>query len=1216
MSWKDEFDEKTLRVGKRFFEKGYVDGFVDLGDSISALVDTGKEKFYVSIDNPGTPDIGMRCTCYFAFNGFECYHMAAVMYHWERHCKTDLIGKKRLCDILPECDPESKPYFFIPDMADRYSVRNEDYEKACDLLEKNEITEAAAPYLYYEKNHASIKIKNSLLAVYKVTDVLRNYEITISLNGDEIVSLRCEKCSLYMGSRFISYHSYAKYDLCPHMTAALMLLDKYTRTFDPGDDTDKTADRFLGFFHRERENEAKSEETKKAGGVSLVPVITKNRRGSYEVSFKTGNDKKLYVVKSIYDLYRAVKNSEIYPLGKNSEIDFGREYFDESAAILFDMIDKSLGRRFKALENMDDSIYYDPGLYDLKSVKNLILNGVVADGVFDSMNGRRLDIKNIYGNISCVNITDTVQPKVSVNVEPLDETPLSLQISGNVPDIINGASYNYAFDDNNFIRMNDETWDKIRPFSEAAVNGDTSFSFVIGSKKAADFYYNILPKLESDPLFNVNTDEAIADAINPEADFTFFLDAEDGCILCRAEAEYGIAKDIIKPLHFENLPFASYRDVYQENDIRELLYFYFESFDPERNTFYTDDNDDLKYEFIKTGVSRLLSRGEVQATESFDALKIKRSTPVTFGVSVESDLLNLDIRTDDMEPDELMAVLDSYKKKKRYHKLRNGTFVELDGNDSLETLFEMTEMLGVNVNDYIKGHLQIPAYRALYLDRMLEEHEELAADRDKHFKQIIKNFKTINDSDFDVPKGLTDTLRSYQEYGYKWLKTLESAGFGGILADDMGLGKTLQLITLLVRAKEEGELNALVVCPASLVYNWIEEFKKFAPDLKAAPLAGTKSERKNLLADHKEYDALVTSYDLLKRDIDLYEDVTFTHQILDEAQYIKNAKAQAAKSVKLVKAGHRFALTGTPIENRLSELWSIFDFLMPGFLYGYERFRTDFEAPIVKHDNDKAMEALRKMVSPFLLRRKKGDVLKDLPDKVEEVLYAGMESKQRKVYDAQATKLKAFVASKEDDFDKSKIEILAELTKIRQICCDPGLLFEDYDGESAKREACLELLENVADGGHKTLLFSQFTSMLALLEDDLKKMGLDYYKITGETPKEERLKLVKAFNADETPVFLISLKAGGTGLNLTGADIVIHYDPWWNTAAQDQATDRAHRIGQTKKVTVYRIIAKDTIEEKILKLQETKKELADSVLSGETRSLGSMTKEELLEILG
>jgi SNF2 family DNA or RNA helicase len=554
--------------------------------------------------------------------------------------------------------------------------------------------------------------------------------------------------------------------------------------------------------------------------------------------------------------------------------------------------------------------------------------------------------------------------------------------------------------------------------------------------------------------------------------------------------------------------------------------------------------------------------------------------------------------------------------------------------------------------------MHLPLYRALYLDKMLEEHDELASDRDHAFRELVKNFKTIKDSDFSAPASLKKIMRNYQVYGYKWMRTLAGVGFSGILADDMGLGKTLQMISVLLADKSElaGELEkadslgncqdteepagaaesaasqvvsaaeagkrtgavphtSLIVCPASLVYNWQEELQRFAPELKTVPVTGTAVVRKDIIEGWQSWDVMITSYDLLKRDISHYEDKTFFYHVLDEAQFIKNPKAGVSKAVKVIHSHHRMALTGTPIENRLSELWSIFDFLMPGFLYDYAEFHNRYENPITREKDEEAAGRLKRMVGPFILRRLKGDVLKDLPEKIEEVRYAKFDTEQQHLYDAQVAHMTSMLESGELSNGKDKIRILAELTKIRQLCCDPSLILENYSGGSAKREAVLDLIRSAMDGGHRMLLFSQFTSMLELLEEDLKKENISYYKITGSTPKEERIRLVHAFNENNTPVFLISLKAGGTGLNLVGADMVIHYDPWWNLAAQNQATDRAHRIGQKHKVSVFKLIAKNTIEEKILKLQEAKKDLADAIISGEGESLTSLTAEELVELL-
>ena len=433
----------------------------------------------------------------------------------------------------------------------------------------------------------------------------------------------------------------------------------------------------------------------------------------------------------------------------------------------------------------------------------------------------------------------------------------------------------------------------------------------------------------------------------------------------------------------------------------------------------------------------------------------------------------------------------------------------------------------------------------------------------------------------------------------------------------MGLGKTIKTIAILLAAKQEGkEGTSLIVAPASLVFNWQEEFTRFAPELFVNVVAGTQSDRQRIIENWRKADVLITSYDLLKRDIGFYEDKSFLFEIIDEAQYIKNHTTAAAKAVKVIQSKTRFALTGTPIENRLSELWSIFDYLMPGFLYTYEVFRREMETPIVKNQDEAATMRLQKMTAPFIMRRLKDNVLKDLPEKLEETRYVKFESTQQKLYDAQVLHLKQMITDQSSqEFNKNKLQILSEMMKLRQICCDPSLCFENYKGEAAKVEACIDLVKSAIDGGHRILLFSQFTSMLEILKGNLEREGIKYFVITGSTAKENRLEMVKEFNEGDVPIFLISLKAGGVGLNLVGADVVIHYDPWWNQAVQNQATDRAHRIGQTKKVTVYKLLAKNTIEEKIQKLQEKKTDLADQIIGGETGYLSSMNQEELLELL-
>ena len=466
-----------------------------------------------------------------------------------------------------------------------------------------------------------------------------------------------------------------------------------------------------------------------------------------------------------------------------------------------------------------------------------------------------------------------------------------------------------------------------------------------------------------------------------------------------------------------------------------------------------------------------------------------------------------------------------------------------------------------------------------------------------------------------MPANLHATLRPYQYDGVQWLMALMKYHFGGLLADEMGLGKTLQIITVLL--SEQGNGQNLIVAPAAVIYNWQDEIKKFAPDLKVTVLDGSKAERRKQFAQSTERDIIITSYDAAKRDIDFYEGHVFNIEVIDEAQYIKNPQTAAAKTVKAINAKQRFALTGTPIENRLSELWSIFDYLMPSFLGSYQQFRKQYEGPIIKNQDDQAQDDLKRLVQPFMLRRLKKDVLNDLPMKNEQVFLTPMVGKQENLYQARAQRLIRQIQKQNDEeFQQNKLAVLAEITRLRELCCSPQLLDSGYSGPSGKIKATMNLIKDEVADNHKILLFSQFTSALAILKEKLAKAGIKYFVIEGKTKKADRLQFVDEFNSyDQPAVFLISLKAGGTGLNLTSADVVIHFDPWWNIAAENQATDRAHRFGQKNNVTIYKMIAQNTIEEKIIEMQQKKEALANSILSGNELANAVINKETLLNIL-
>lgn len=515
----------------------------------------------------------------------------------------------------------------------------------------------------------------------------------------------------------------------------------------------------------------------------------------------------------------------------------------------------------------------------------------------------------------------------------------------------------------------------------------------------------------------------------------------------------------------------------------------------------------------------------------------------------------------------------------------------------------------------------MPVSRSMELHQTLSD-KDINVERNEEYINLVNSFSDKKYLDnMTVNKDFENILRDYQKVGYKWLKTLEHYGFGGILADDMGLGKTLQVIVALwdYVTNTEKPVTSIVVCPSSLVLNWKAELKKWCPKLKVTVPSGSSQNRAKIIKNSAKYNVLITSYDLLKRDIEEYENIEFRYIIADEAQYIKNYKTQNAVSLKSLKGQIKYALTGTPIENSLAELWSIFDYVMPGYLYTYAGFNKKFETPIVKYNNQASLEKLKQMIQPFILRRMKADVLKELPEKTITVVKNEMTPVQRKLYLAYVSQIKQQVEEKVsvNGFEKSKLEILMLLTRLRQVCCHPSLFLENYDGGSGKLMQCMEIITDAIEAGHKILLFSQYTSMFAILEEELKNINIRYLKLTGDTDVEKRVEMVDTFNnCEDIKVFLISLKAGGTGLNLTGADVVMHYDPWWNLSSENQATDRAYRIGQKNSVQVYKFITANSIEEKIHSLQEKKAKLSEDILSTDTKFINTLTKEEIMSLFG
>lgn len=645
------------------------------------------------------------------------------------------------------------------------------------------------------------------------------------------------------------------------------------------------------------------------------------------------------------------------------------------------------------------------------------------------------------------------------------------------------------------------------------------------------------------------------------------------------------------------------RDYDAENDVLSCFSdFYHE------NGLYILHTDETIYDFIERILPRLQKLAKLYYSDAFKTIHITTSADIRARVNYHTDngLLEMDFETT-LSYEEMKGILRAVQLNKRFYRLQDGRFLKLAENDAV-SVFTLMDKIGFDDRDILQKSKALSRYDTLYLESVSQRG---IIETDEAFDAFIQKIKNIR---ADIPPYLEDILRSYQKDGVHWFKQLSEMGFGGILADDMGLGKTLQVIAFI--CGETMSTPALIITPSALTYNWKNEIARFAPDKRVLIIDGVREERIQKISSLADYDFVITSYPLLRRDISLYDELYFEYLFIDEAQYIKNPSTMNAHAVKKLNAGHRFALTGTPIENSLTEIWSIFDFVMKGYLYSYREFLNRFEHRIGKEDEAAAIHELRDKIKPFILRRMKNDVLTELPEKIENTMLAELTPEQKQLYASYLTMAKneALSIMSDESSGGGQLRILSLLMRLRQICCHPKLFDNAYKKDSGKLILLEELVTSAVESGHRLLIFSQFTSMLRIIRERLDKLSIPCFYLDGSTPSDERLRLSERFNLEEVPVFLISLKAGGTGLNLTGADMVVHYDPWWNPAVMDQASDRAHRIGQKNAVQIIKLAAQGTIEEKIIRLQDKKRLLADGVIQANKAMLSKLTKEEILAL--
>ncbi|MED4401787.1 DEAD/DEAH box helicase [Metabacillus fastidiosus] len=684
-----------------------------------------------------------------------------------------------------------------------------------------------------------------------------------------------------------------------------------------------------------------------------------------------------------------------------------------------------------------------------------------------------------------------------------------------------------------------------------------------------------------------------------------FLDRVKNRLLASLEFHYG--NIVINPLEYnrENSSISSLiiRNAVREHEIMHIME---ESFFTKTESGYFLHDEEAEYDFLHRIVPNMKELVDIYATTAVKnrLYKIESRPNIKIEVDERTDWLIFEFHMEGIPESEIRDLLMSLVEKRKYYRIKDGRLLTLE-DQNFKEINQLLSNMSIEKEQLNDKETRIPFLQGLRNIAFLP-HDSIHIG--KAFSDLLNCLQNPDQEEAAISEKLNAILHDYQKHGVYWLRTLADYKFGGILADDMGLGKTLQSIAYIVSVLSEireQKKPVLVLAPSSLIYNWLNELNKFAKEVHSVIIDGSQAERNAALMDMNKADVIITSYPLLRRDINKYVRQSFHTLFLDEAQAVKNHTTQTAKMVKRVRADYRFALTGTPVENSVDDLWSIFNIVFPNLM------------PERKELKDMPRETIAKLVRPFILRRMKEDVLNDLPGKNELIYISELLPDQKRLYAAYLAKLKYETLKhlNKDSFQKNRLKILAGLTRLRQLCCHPALFVDNYNGDSAKLLQLMEIVRDYRSKGRRILIFSQFTKMLEIIGGELTSKGIKYFYLNGNTPAMERVELCNRFNKGDMDLFLISLKAGGTGLNLSGADTVILYDLWWNPAVEQQAADRAHRMGQKNEVKVIKLISKGTIEEKINELQENKKNLINEIIQPSQNNTGILTEQEIRNIL-
>ena len=1172
-NWRILFPARILSRGEIYYDNLMIKSF-DLAqdnEHFAATIQGGVGQYYnvsgrLRLDGRASE---LKCNCPWAKKGHRCKHEVAALLATENEQKTNkkysTTQGTHFSDLLSEDIKESiikaQPAVNPLDIIGDKLCNKQDYQTAMQL--KLNLTEISCDHL------------DNKMRSYEYIWHLEQYDgswvtLDVQFTRWQIIAID-----------FNAFHKLSVNQEVINALTWLKFIPEYLKD-DPFDITNDAALQLLSLY---------STKPKEDNDPIVLRAQTNNYGSMLSIQFKLGKGKHLYQLKDLNHLIDMVHDQQPIKLGK-----FFNEVIDS------EKMDTSSKRWLDFIKKIVDARNLNKWGYSTETLDRID----VSDSIADEVNDLLYQGSKLYSGTRLVGYTTD---KLTANIQIEEENGSAHILVEDFPTstLITGNDNFYGYYKGVWIK-----YESLTPKYLAQLGLHPGEELRFSKKNVTEFTRKVLPKLEQSDYLEISGANKLRAILPPEANFTFKFDYQDNNALCQALVQYGKNTYLLN----RNFSQTERREAKRENEIEQLVKQYFSDF---KNNEYLLSNDDLDRlgEFLDHGIAKFKEIGEVQITPTFRSLLKSTNTKMELGVSVNltNELIDVDISSQKMSWEDIQAALKEYQEKRRYFVLSNG-LLQHTQQPTIEQLAQTLHDLDISFTDFIHGKLQLPAYRAFYFAKEMQKANSLHFSSNEAFNQLINDLSKNQVKPSKLPTKLKSVLRPYQKEGFNWLSTLVNYNFGGILADEMGLGKTLQVIALLLARKKKNS-TSLVVAPASVIYNWQNEAQKFAPELKTAVLGGTKKERALILSNANNYDLLITSYQSLNRDLESYQGLAFDIQILDEAQNIKNHQSITAQSAKVIKAHHKLALTGTPIENKLSELWSIFDYLMPNFLGSYLNFKKKFEIPIIKEEDENAENQLVEMVTPFILRRLKKDVLNDLPAKDEEIVYVTMGTKQAELYKLQTQKLIAELARQGDaEFKRAHFQIFAQITKLREICCDPHLLYENYHGNSGKLIMTIKLIKANIENGHKILLFSQFTSMLEIIQNKLAKLKIPIFVITGVTAKKERQEKIRQFNTLNKPgIFLISLKAGGTGINLTSADVVIHYDPWWNLAAENQASDRAHRMGQKHTVKIYKMVTRDSIEEKIISLQHKKADLAKIILDNHDVAQATMSKENLLKIL-